>query len=127
MINKYDNALSWTNKIFQGDFDKIRTDLFTYARFLNLMIHYELDNNIVLKYAVDATRKYLKRKRTLLHFEKVLLKFFTKISMARKDEHNKLFRDLHNNLFSKTDDKKKTDILDYIDFNFWITSKQNIL
>ena len=127
MISKYDNALSWTNKIFQSNFEKIRTDLFTYARFLNLMIHYELDNNIVLKYAVDATRKYLKRKRTLLHFEKVLLKFFTKISMARKDEHNKLFTDLGNNLFSKTEDKKKNDILDYIDFNFWITNKQNIL
>ena len=87
------------------------------------MIHFELGNNIVLKYAVDATRKHLRKKRTLLNFEKVLLNFFSKISLSRNEKHEMLFQKLKENLFSKTEANKKIDVLDYIDFEEWIRNK----
>lgn len=123
MVGNYNKSLNWTNKLFGNDLAKIRGDLYTYSRFLNLMIHFELSNQIVLKYAVDATRKHLRKNRTLLNFEKVLLKFFSKISMANKNEYNNLFTELKTNLFANTEENRKNDILDYIDFESWIDKK----
>jgi hypothetical protein len=123
MRNKLSEALHWTNELLSGKISGVREDLKSYVRFLNLMIHFELGNTIVLKYAVDASRRFLKKKRNLYDFEKVLLKFFSKISLARKSEHKKLFTELNKNLFAKTNDIKKADVLDYIDFIGWIESK----
>ncbi len=123
MLNNYNKSLRWTNMLLQNDLAKIRDDIYLYSRFLNLMIHFELSNNIVLKYAVDATRKSLRKKRILLNYEKVLLRFFSKISMSRKEDRNKIFSDLKKDLFAKTDVKKKMDVLDYIDFGSWINKK----
>lgn len=127
MFGDFDKSLNWTNKLFQNDFAKIRNDIYTYTRFLNLMIHFELGNKIVLKYAVDATRKHLRKKRSLLSFEKVLLKFFSKISLANKDEHKLLFERLKIDLFEKTEVNLRIDILDYIDFEDWINNKLTYL
>lgn len=123
MVEDYSKALYWTNRLFENDLANIRADIYTYARFLNLMIHFELKNNIVLKYAVDATRKNFRKRRNLLNFEKVLLKFFSKISMANKSEYDILFNELKTNLFAKTEKHKRNDILDYIDFESWIDKK----
>lgn len=125
MRNKLSESLHCTNELLTGKITDVREDLKSYIRFLNLMIHFELDNTIVLKYAVDANRRFLKKKRNLYDFEKVLLNFFSKISLARKKEHKKLFIDLSKNLFAKTDERKKLDVLDYIDFEGWIESKIN--
>ncbi|MEE9431464.1 MAG: hypothetical protein V3V16_10510 [Melioribacteraceae bacterium] len=122
MRNKLSEALHWTNELLSGKITGVREDLKSYVRFLNLMIHFELGNTIVLKYAVDASRRFLKKKRNLYDFEKVLLKFFSKISLARKEEHKKMFTELSENLFAKTDERKKADVLDYIDFDGWILS-----
>jgi len=123
MRNKLSEALHYTNELLTGNISGVREDLKSYIRFLNLMIHFELENTIVLKYAVDASRRFLKKKRNLYDFEKVLLKFFSKISLARKQEHKKLFTELNKNLFAKTDKRKKADVLDYIDFDSWVKSK----
>lgn len=123
MLRNYNKSLHWTNELLQNDFAKVRDDVYTYSRFLNLMIHFELGNNIVLKYAVDATRKHFKKRRNLFHFEKVLLNFFSKISMARQEKHKTLFKKLKENLFIKTEEKKKLTVLDYIDFEEWINNK----
>jgi len=123
MRNKLSEALHWTNELLSGKITGVREDLKSYVRFLNLMIHLELGNTIVLKYAVDASRRFLKKKRNLYDFEKVLLKFFSKISLARKSEHKKMFAELNKNLFAKTDEIKKVDVLDYIDFVGWIRYK----
>jgi hypothetical protein len=123
MLNNYNKSLRWTNKLLQNDLAKIREDIYLYSRLLNLMIHFELSNNIVLKYAVDATRKSLRKKRSLLNYENVLLRFFSKISMARKEDRKSFFLKLKNDLFAKTDNNKKLDVLDYIDFEEWIGNK----
>ncbi|MCP4971109.1 MAG: hypothetical protein GY932_10995 [Arcobacter sp.] len=125
MQDKLSEALHWTNELLTGKITGVREDLKSYVRFLNLMIHFELGNTIVLKYAVDASRRFLKKKRNLYDFEKVLLSFFSKISLARKEEHKKLFVDLRKKIFAKTDERRKDDVLDYIDFEGWIQSKIN--
>ncbi len=125
-VNAHSKALSMINHILDGNFEKERLDLQTYARILYLMIHFELGNITLLKYAVENTRRYLKKRRGSLYaFEKVLLKFFAKLSLAPKANYKRLFQELSNNLFTDHSDEQKDSILDYIDFEGWIEGKAN--
>ncbi len=116
-------SLQWTNEIINERFTEEREDILSYARFLNLIIHFELKNTYVLRYAVDSTRRFLKKKRTLLDFEKVLLKFFSRVSTALPEKHPELLEKLKSELFASTSDGQKENILDYLDFEDWIDSK----
>ena len=79
-----------------------------------------MGNIIVLKYAVDSCRRFLKKKRNLYPFEKVLLRFFSKVSMSTADKYPKLFERLDAELFSETSKEVMENALDYLNFNKWI-------
>lgn len=123
MKNDLDKSLRWTNEIINEKFSLEREDILSYARFLNLIIHFELKNVTVLKYAVDSTRRFLNKKRNLREFEKTLLHFFSKVSMDLPEKHFKLLAKLKDELFVSTNIKEKEDILDYLDFESWIDDK----
>lgn len=122
MQKDFKQALNWTNKIINGNYGKVREDIQSFSRFLNMMIHLELKNVYVLRYAVESTRRFLKKKRELHNFEKVLLKYFSKVSMCNPEKHNTLLANLEKDLFAKTDEKVKSIVLDYLDFEVWINT-----
>ncbi|MBU2494104.1 MAG: hypothetical protein KJ571_15870 [Bacteroidetes bacterium] len=124
MNKNYGDSLKCINKIISGEIGKGREDIESYTRFLNLIIHYELNNIYVLRYAVEATRRFLKKKRDLKNFEKVLLKFFSVLSTQHPEKHKELFSRLNADLFLKTNPAQKADILDYLNFEKWIMSKR---
>ena len=123
MLKNYKEALGWTNRLINENYGTVREDIQSYARFMNMIIHFELNNVFVLRYAVESTRRFLKKKRELHNFEKVLLKFFSKISLSLPEKHNELFMKLRNDLFAKTDEKMKANVLDYLDFERWFYTK----
>lgn len=115
----YKPALRWLNQVFNTPFGDTRQDMQTYARFLNLMIHLELDNTVVLKYAVDACRRFLRKKRNPAPFEQVLLAFFSKVCLVPKAQYPQLFAQLYKDLF-QGEGMINSSVLDYIDFKTWI-------
>ena len=119
----YSRALKWINKIVLGNYGTIREDIQSYGRFLNLMIHLELEHIMILKYAVDGTRRFLKKKRDLHLFEKVLLRFFSQVSMALSRERKALFLSLNEELFKGEKEEEVKEVLDYLDFKAWIAEK----
>ena len=123
MDKKYGESLKWINKIINYEIGRGREDIESYARFLNLIIHYELKNIYVLRYAVEAARRFLKKKRDLKNFEKVLLKFFSRLSTQHPEKHKELFECLNKELFSNTTQAQKESILDYLNFDKWIAQK----
>lgn len=120
MQKDYSKALDWLNRLVNESFEDSRMDLQIYARLLVLMIHLELDNIIVLKYAIAAYRRFLKKRRKLEVFEKILLRFFSKICMALSYEHPAMFRQLYADLFDSEEEILTRDHLDYLDFRAWI-------
>lgn len=120
MKKDYSNALDWLNRIVNETFDDSRMDLQIYARLLVLMIHLELDNIIVLKYSIAAYRRFLKKRRQLEAFEKVLLRFFSKICMAFPHQHPAMFLQLYADLFDNEEEILTRNHLDYLDFRTWI-------
>ncbi len=123
MAKDYNNALKWVNEILNFKFGKERKDLQSYARILNLMIHLELGNSFVLKYAVESTRRWLRKQKTIEPFEKVLLKFFSKISNTAKGDFRSMFRKLSSDLFYGEEPLITENVLDYLDFRGWVEER----
>ncbi len=120
-LHEYSESLVSINKILNTNFGDERTDLQTYARFLFLMIHFELGNIALLRYAVDNTRRFLKKRRgALLPFEKELLKFFSKLSMSPVHKYPSLFEKLSSLLLRHHTEDQRSNILDYLDFESWL-------
>ena len=119
----YSQALHAANFIVDKPSQKERTDLQIFARLLLLMIHYELGNITVFKYIVEATRRYLKKVRASMKFEKRLLKFFAKLSTMAVSQHKSLFQEEKEKLFLGLSAAEKTHILDFVDFESWLIEK----
>lgn len=122
-LNDFSDSLKWTNEIINSKFKEERGDILIYARLLNIMIHYELGNIYVLRYAVESARRYLKKQRVFTHFLKKLLKYFSALSTQPIHKHKGVFVKMKSGLFEDVDDREKKNILDYIDFDEWITTK----
>ena len=117
-------ALKWLNKILNVRWESAREDLETYARFLNLIIHFELGNILVLKYAVESCRRFLKkRKQATQPFEKKILGFFAKICVHPPAEYSGFFVQLKQELFTAHTPQERSRHLDYLDFEAWIDEK----
>lgn len=123
-LGEYSESLVSINKILNTNFGDERSDLQTYARFLFLMIHFELGNITLLRYAVDNTRRFLKKRRgALFPFEKELLKFFSKLSVSSAYKYQTLFGKLSASLFKHHTEDQRSNILDYLDFESWIKKR----
>ncbi len=120
MKKEYHASMKYVNEITGTRFGDSVNDLERYARLLNLMIHLNLDNIIVLKYAVEGCRRFLRKVKKVHEFEKVLLRFFSKICNAPKREYKSLFSQLHQDLFEKQEKLVDENILDFLDFKTWI-------
>ena len=127
MKEEFRSTLFWLNEIFKKNFGAVREDIQSFAHLLSLIIQFELGNIIFLKYAVDSCRRFLKKKRNLYPFEKVLLRFFSKVSMSTPDKYPELFKRLDTELFSETSEEAMTNALDYLNFKKWIEKKVGVI
>lgn len=119
----YERSLHWLNEIFRFPFKNPRSDIISYAHLLRLIIHFELGNMTILKYLVDACRRFLKKKKSGIRiFEKSLLQFFAKASISLAEEYPDLLTKTYNDLFVKNP-TDLSDPLDYLDFKSWLEQK----
>lgn len=116
-------SLHWLNFIITGSWGRNRPDIQGIARLLHLIIHYELGNIDLLKYAVESWRRVLKKQRKPVEYERVFLLFFSKLSTSRASDRGKLLRKLRDDLFPESNDVVDPDVLDYLDFKTWIDEK----
>ena len=90
---KYEEAISCLNQLLNHPERDARVDLATHGQWLNLMIHFEMKNYFVLRYFVDGLRRYLKKRKKILPYEKRLLGFFSQPAFAspirRSPRHSK--------------------------------------
>ena len=117
-------SLQWINQLLNARFKGIRTNLQVQAHFLNLMVHFEQQNLMVLRYYVDSTRRYMKKVKQAQPFEDVLLKFFVKVGRLPVLEYKAAFAELAQQLFP--DDAEPlipADMLGYIDYREWVDRK----
>ncbi|MBT1700453.1 hypothetical protein KK083_26435 [Fulvivirgaceae bacterium PWU4] len=115
----YTKSLRWLNEIINSNFGSIREDIQSYARILNLIVHFELNNIIVLRYAVDSCRRFLKKKNAAIGAGEKLLNLFAKLSHAYPDEYRAIFKKAFADICPP--DSRQTQ--DYIDIKGWLEEK----
>ena len=117
-------SLHWINEIMNSSFAHVRPDLHIQTHLLNLMVHFELRNFFVMRYFVDATKRFGKKNEAFKEHHKKLIDFFSRISGVPEAEYNRLFEKLHAEVVLKKLIPQND--LDYINWNKWITSKVKI-
>ena len=121
---KYREALPWLNRILnEPTLDFFKT-VGSYARILNLIIHYELGNTIGLENILSSAHRFLVKKNTLYKTESLMLKFMAKFLKAQNTPVLKeMFRKLKIELVKMEEDSFERKALDNFDFLSWIDSK----
>jgi hypothetical protein len=111
------------NEILNDNEQKLRQDIYSFARILNLMIHFELENYQLIEYSANSTLRYLKKIDRNYNIEAYFVKQIKKISKNINENSTSNFDELKNGLDEYLKDDKERVILDYIDIVSWTSSK----
>lgn len=120
----FGEALRWNNLIINDPKEDVVKEIFYFARVLNLLIHFELENYDLLESLLLSTPKFLRSRRTLYKTEKTLFRLLGKIlKQINKKEKQKLFTEFQielDNLFSSPKEKR---VFNYLDLRIWLKEK----
>ena len=119
----YKKALLYSNKIINDIDFKLRADILSEIRLLNLLIHFELNNDFTLKYLTKNTLNYLKSKKRFYKLEDELIRF---MKHQQKSKTGLLENDLiqlkEQMRFWKTQEFESTPFKKF-DFGLWAEAK----
>lgn len=118
---RYDQALRWNNLLLNDAKEEVVKEIFYFARTLNLLIHYELENYALLESLLLSTPKYLKARRAIYATEKALFRFLGKLLNAiNKKEKQQLYANFTskvNDLFQRPSEQR---VFNYLDLRLWM-------
>jgi pentatricopeptide repeat protein len=121
---EYNKALKWVNMLLNDNEQKLRQDIYNFARFFNLVIHYELQNFELIEYLLKSTNRYLKKHEKEYQSEQVILKYFRKLAKTHTEiSRVEVFKEFKTQLEKLMENPKEQVILQYFDFTSWIDSK----
>jgi tetratricopeptide (TPR) repeat protein len=123
-IGDYDMALEYLNQWLNLPRSIERQDLQSLARILNLIVHFEMGNTMLLEYLFRSTYRFLRKRNRMYDFEKRVLTFIkdsNKIRTSRelREAFIKLKKDFEE--LSKVPSEKV--MFQYFDFIAWLESK----
>lgn len=123
-LGDYENSLDWNNKIINDRELNIREDIQCFARILNLLVHYELQNFDLIEYIMKSTKRYLSNKNKLNKFEFLALTHIRKLINAKNnDDKMFIFKEWRKELKSISQDILEIRAFEFFDFISWIESK----
>lgn len=120
----YESANKFLNILLNHPEINIRKDIETYAKILNLLVHYELGNLDLLEHLIKSTYRYLIRRKGLHRFENIVLKFLRKLSSVNDSAQLKEQLELLNQeIIELKKDPYEMNALLYFDLPKWIEQK----
>jgi len=125
LAGEYRLAKQWLSKLIIDRNDKVREDLFSLARILNLLIHFELNDMDTLSYVIQSSRRYLSGKNLLYKTEESVLSFFKGVLNSGGDKNDllKLQKKFKDEISYYLNDPYERTVVEFIDLLSWITSR----
>ncbi len=121
---RYEQSLSWTNLILNDSKEDVVKEIYYFARILNLLIHYELQNFTLLESLLLSTPKYLKSRRAIYATENALFRFLGKLlNLIDKAAQQKLFADFTYAISNLAKQPSEQRIFNYLDLRLWLEGK----
>ena len=144
-INKEEELIFYYNiaimNTYFGDFKKaqyhislilnegsnlLREDLQSFARILNIGLHYELNNCKQLGYIISTIKNYYKTQISYFKTEKLILSYFEKLSeikVKNKENEKEIFISFKKDLEEVMKDDHEKNVSFYFDIEAYIDSK----
>ena len=124
LTGEYNKALPAINKVIAFD-DSVRRDLHAFARVLNMLVHFELENLELLESVVKSTYRYLIKRDHLFEFEKRMIIFIRKklMKVANRSELLNAFSEFKMELEELLKDPYERGVLLYFDIISWLESR----
>lgn len=123
-VDDFNKSLCWVNNVLNDSELDEKEDIIAFAQILNLIIHFELNNDQLLPYALKSTMRFLKKRDRSYKFETIFLKQIRKISNATDHfEVEQIFADIEKDIEEIANDPFESVALEYFDFKSWLKSK----
>ena len=119
----YDNSIHYLNKILNAPNPNYREDIQAFARFLNLMAHYELGNMQLVEYLVKSVYRFLVKREELHQVLKEILQFLRRLPRIQKDAIDKEFLKLRDNLTKVENNPYERRPFLHLDIISWLEGK----
>ncbi len=120
---KYDLAIDYYQNIANDTSSATREDLQSMSRIMYLIIQFELDNRLLLPYAIKSAYRFLQKRQRMYQVEKIFIKYLQKLArLINPEELKKVFTDLKEDLVQLLKDPSEKAGLLYFDFISWLNS-----
>lgn len=120
----YDKALDYLNDWLNLPRSVERQDLQSLSRILNLIIHFEMNNSILLDNLFRSTYRFLKNRNRVFDFEKRMLDFIREVNtLTSKKEIKAAFIRLKTDFENYSKEPSQRVMFQYFDFISWVDSK----
>ncbi len=121
--NDFKTALKWINKLLNEKTD-LRTDILSFARILNCIAHYELDDYLSMESAYRSTVYFFSKKKDKSRLEDIFLNQFKKIHKETDFKKRvRLFEGFKNEIKMNRDEGFEETFSEYFDLPAWLESK----
>lgn len=121
---QYEKALDYLNQWLNQPKTVERQDLQSLARILNLILHYEMGNALLLESLLRSTYRFLNKRNRLHEFERKMVGFIREaIQLQSKKEVRKLMEELKREFKSLSLNGTEKAMLQLFDIEAWLDSK----
>lgn len=121
---EYKQAMKVLNELINDNETMLRQDIYSFARVLNMFIHYELDNQSLLAYHVNSTKRILSKSDRNYVIESYLIESIQKLNRCQtKIERTEHFKSMQKDIQTMMTNHREKVILEYFDLGLWIDAK----
>ncbi len=117
------NTVKYLNLVINYKDSELRSDIQCFARILNLITHFEMNNFDLLEYLVKNTYRFLSKMKDLHRAQKEILFFLRKLPSIQPDRLTDAFKGLLSDLKKLEKDPYEKRPFLYLDIISWLESK----
>jgi tetratricopeptide (TPR) repeat protein len=123
-LGEYKKALNALNEVLNDNEQKLRQDIYSFARIFNLIIHYELENFEFLDYVIKSTNRYLSKRDRDNEIENAVIRHIRKLSKTSGlSQRNEILEKMRVEIDDLMENPQERIILEYFHLPAWINSK----
>lgn len=120
----FKKALSTLNEVLNDNEQRLRQDIYSFARIFNLIIHYELENYEFLEYVIKSTNRYLSKHDRDYEIENAVIRHVRKLAKSSNGAQRvEILEKMKSEIDELMKDQQERVILEYFHLPAWIDSK----
>jgi hypothetical protein len=122
---EYSKALGIVNKLLNEYQKELRYDIQSAVRILNLILHFELGNTVLLEYNAISTYRFLYKSKRLYKLENIVLNYIRKKmpKIYTSRDQIEAFKELREEFLQIASHPFESKAFEYFDYISWLDSK----